>query len=341
MEKQNTNDSLFSLSYLLQILLFAVIYYFAALISSTFAGLAKTASPVWIPTGLGFALIVLKGKKYWPAIFLGAFLITLRNGTPASVKIPVSIGNALEALIAYYHFHWYNDRREKFGLYTTTYAILLTSLIPTIFGAVFGGLSLTILGGIPMREFFHVFITWWIGNIMGSIVFFPLIYFFADKTRRETPIKYAVTLAISLLLFWVVIARAGGAPYLFFLFPFAFFCAVYSGETGTSLGIAALSLASLFATKYGIGIFNLGSSNANLINLQIFIGSLCLTGLFLNDFKKSSFLKSASTVLFGGWLLSGLLFATFYKQSVQISNQEFSSILEKLELSIKTKMEKM
>ena len=43
-------------------------------------------SPVWIPSGLGLAALMLGGKKYWPGIFIGAMGAYLAVGR----SIPVS-----------------------------------------------------------------------------------------------------------------------------------------------------------------------------------------------------------------------------------------------------------
>src|SRR5206468_6249428 len=59
-------------------------------------------TPVWPPTGIALAALLLLGPRYWPAITLGAFISNVTSGASPEVAVPLAIGNTLEALAAVY-----------------------------------------------------------------------------------------------------------------------------------------------------------------------------------------------------------------------------------------------
>src|SRR6266567_176408 len=66
-----------------------------------FATLNVSSSPVWPPTGLAIAVLLLWGPELWPGVFVGAFAANWLNaGTPAT-SAAIATGNALEAITAF------------------------------------------------------------------------------------------------------------------------------------------------------------------------------------------------------------------------------------------------
>jgi len=57
-------------------------------------------SPVWPPTGVALAALLLLGYRVWPAIFIASFLVCEAGATPLHASLAISIGNTLEALAA-------------------------------------------------------------------------------------------------------------------------------------------------------------------------------------------------------------------------------------------------
>ncbi|MEZ0374527.1 MAG: MASE1 domain-containing protein, partial [Candidatus Sericytochromatia bacterium] len=92
----------------LRVGLLAVLYFFAARLGLLLAFENTNASPVWAPSGLALAALLLYGGRLWPGVFLGAFLanwISLSaqpNSSFASLVLAsglIAAGNTLEALI--------------------------------------------------------------------------------------------------------------------------------------------------------------------------------------------------------------------------------------------------
>src|SRR5256885_12996216 len=82
------------------IIVLTVIYFFAAKLSLSLASVHTNVSPVWPPTGIAIAVVLLLGYRVWPAIFLGAFLANFLTPIPVMAAGSIAIGNTLEAVCA-------------------------------------------------------------------------------------------------------------------------------------------------------------------------------------------------------------------------------------------------
>jgi len=61
-------------NYKMFLALVTLVYYGAARLGLLVAFESTNASPVWPPTGIAFAAVLLFGIRIWPAIALGAYL---------------------------------------------------------------------------------------------------------------------------------------------------------------------------------------------------------------------------------------------------------------------------
>src|SRR5947207_741137 len=57
-------------------------------------------TPVWAPSGIAVAGLLLGGRRLWPAVALGAFLVNVTSGAGVVVAALIAVGNTLEALTA-------------------------------------------------------------------------------------------------------------------------------------------------------------------------------------------------------------------------------------------------
>ena len=91
-----------------------VVYVCAGKFGLSLASLNASVSPVWPPTGIALAALLIWGVRLWPAIFIGAFIVNIMTpspvGTTAAAVIAktfgVAIGNTLEGVLgASANFH--------------------------------------------------------------------------------------------------------------------------------------------------------------------------------------------------------------------------------------------
>ncbi len=65
----------------------AAAYFVVAKIGLRYATIGPSISPVWPPTGLAVAALVLLGPGYWPAILVGAFLANAATSIPVLPRL--------------------------------------------------------------------------------------------------------------------------------------------------------------------------------------------------------------------------------------------------------------
>src|SRR6188474_2829498 len=78
----------------------AAAYFLAAELGLSLASVHTNVSPVWPPTGIAIAAVLLLGNRVWPGILLGALLANLLTPVPAAASAAIAVGNTLEALSA-------------------------------------------------------------------------------------------------------------------------------------------------------------------------------------------------------------------------------------------------
>ena len=78
----------------------AALYVLAAKVGFTFAFLHTHVSPIWPPTGIAIAAVLLFGYRVAPAILIGAFLSNANAAVTVPAAIAIAIGNTLEAIVA-------------------------------------------------------------------------------------------------------------------------------------------------------------------------------------------------------------------------------------------------
>src|SRR5688500_16276095 len=79
-----------------------VAYFLAAELGLSLASVHTNVSPVWPPTGIAIAALLILGHRLWPAILIVAFLANLWTGVSVPVALGIAGGNTLEAVAASY-----------------------------------------------------------------------------------------------------------------------------------------------------------------------------------------------------------------------------------------------
>jgi signal transduction histidine kinase len=276
--------------YLLKILLLAVIYHLAARLGLQMAYVQFNTSPVWPPTGIALAALLLFGLDLWPGVSLGVLLGSLFTGADLSVALGITLGNTLEALAGVYllkrfvYFHNSLDRiRDVVGL--AVVCIFCTTLSATI-----GTTTLMLAGQGTWAAFGAIWTTWWIGDLMGALVVAPVLLVWLSPPRfhaqRRQVVEGLLLLVLLILVTWYVF---GGIPpdgilhqaLIYMIFPFIIWAALRFGQHGATLTILITSGIAIWGTVHGLGPFSLESLNDSLVLLQTFMAVVSLTGLIL------------------------------------------------------------
>ena len=164
----------------------AIIYFVLAKVSLTLASLHPSASPVWPPSGLALASLLLWGNGLWPAIATGAFLANATTFGSLPTSSLIAGGNTLEALITAALLKQLKASTRLFEGPPQVALFACLALLPgTMIGATIGVGSLVLAGFAEPAKFPDVWLTWWLGDVGGKLLVTPFIVLWARSSLKE------------------------------------------------------------------------------------------------------------------------------------------------------------
>lgn len=343
---QSDVASTFLQNYFVKLVAFLALYLVFARIGVSLATINEVTSPVWPATGVAMAVLFLFGLRFWPVVFLGAFIINSLSSLSFLSILSIATGNTLEALVGAVVLFFFSQKKYQAETHSRTLAIVLASIIGASISSMVGTLTLILSGASPGEMFDQVWLTWWTGDSLGGIVVLPLVFSFVknsfslqDEVREAPGIFMSLALIFGgVLLCWLLFFQVEGAPYLFFIFPYMLWCAAQAGERGSSLATILISFIGVLAVKFGYGVFLHGTTNTNLINLQVFLASVGISSLMMTDLKRISSLKQPGLVLLFSWIFASLLFLGFFFKNSRDSDDYLKTIVEGVEPLLESKM---
>ena len=276
--------------YLLKIFILALIYHFAARLGLQMAYVQINTSPVWPPTGIALAALLLFGYNLWPGITLGVLFGSLLTGAQLNLAFGMALGNTLEALVGAIILKQFFDFHNAIDRVQDVIGLLAVGVFSTAISATVGTTTLMLTGNGIWETFGAIWITWWIGDLLGILVVAPLLLVWLTPSpfpvNRRNLIEGVSLLALLALLTWYVFSNQnpGGIYHqalLYVIFPFVIWSALRFGQRGATAANFLVSGIAIWGAVQGMGPFSLGSKNESLILLQAFTGVVCLTSLIL------------------------------------------------------------
>lgn len=173
-----------------EILLLAVLYFGTARLSLLFAFNDSNASPVWPPSGLALAALLLRGPGAWPGVMLGACAANLTtflvNGTPLGQAVLASLlisgGNSTEALLAHHFIRRWPDPLMR---PLTVLKFGAACAVSAMAAACLGAATLVLCKAVPAHLWRTVLGVWWVGDVSGMLGLTPclLLLFKRDSSQ--------------------------------------------------------------------------------------------------------------------------------------------------------------
>lgn len=270
--------------------LVAAIYFSAARLGLSLASVHKNVSPVWPPTGVAMAAVLILGLRTWPGILLGALLANALTPVPLWVAAGIAFGNTLEALSAGLLLRSL-DFRKSLDRAKDVFSFVVAALGCTMFSATIGNLVLCLSHSARWSDFGSLWTTWWLGDTVGALVLTPLLLTWAIRPKQWLPARRQVEAVIVLVLLTLsALATFGRSsvlsihyfPFVRLTVPIFLWAAFRLRQRGVTLSSIVLSVFAVWGTANGLGPFVTGGDpNESLLLLQIYLGSNAVTFLFL------------------------------------------------------------
>ena len=268
-----------------------VSYFIAGKLGLALASLNASASPVWPPAGIALAALLLLGYRVWPAILVGAFLVNVTTAGNLATSFAISTGNTLEAVAGAWLVNRFAEGTNVFDRPQGVFKFALAAAISTVISPFFGVTSLALAGFADWTNYGVIWLTWWLGDTTGDLVFTPLVLLWSVASKRRWNKKESVEVGILLLLLvllsavvfggWLAIS-AKNYPITFICGPVVIWTAFRFTQRETATGIFILSVIAMWGTLHGFGPFVRETENQSLLGLQLWIAVMTITAMALS-----------------------------------------------------------
>ncbi len=257
--------------WVLQVVGVAAFYYAAARLGLTWQLPGTNASPVWPPSGIGFAAVMLLGYRVWPGVAIGAFLanlLTLPSTTAGfATSLGICAGNTLEQVVGVFVLRCLVGPRNPLERAADVFRFVAAAGVGCLLGSINGTANLWWWGIVPSERCGQVWLAWWLGDTAGILILAPVIFSLSQKMEfqwtRSRSLE-AVALFVSLaaatqFLFgdhrgWLELELLDSLAYA--VVPGLAWAAFRFGPRETALAAALMSAIAIVNTSHGSGPFS-------------------------------------------------------------------------------------
>jgi signal transduction histidine kinase/integral membrane sensor domain MASE1/CheY-like chemotaxis protein len=280
------------LNYIAGLIGIGLTYFVLAKIGLALALIHPSASTIWPPTGFALAAIVLWGYRAWPAIFLAAIIANATAAGSIGTAISIATGNSLEALVGGVLINVWSNGRDTFSNSNTVAKFtVICVVLATPISATVGITSLAIAGYAEWANFTNIWLTWWLGNMIGALVVTPVVVLWAlsdarafsrtELTKSAGVIALAVAVGFVAFSPYVQIVATPGALSFLAVLPLLW-AALRRGPRDTAVASFILAGFSIWGTFSGAGLFAAASLNDSLLLVLVFLISVSVPSLALS-----------------------------------------------------------
>ncbi|MGO9942155.1 MAG: MASE1 domain-containing protein [Rhodoblastus sp.] len=269
----------------------AVVYFALAKLGLALASLNPSASPIWPPTGFALAMMLLRGYRVWPAVFVAALAANATTAGSLTTSMAIATGNTLEALVGATLIRKCCGGANPFGAPVDVAKFALVSIGPaTLISATIGVSALRLGGYVPPGQFHSVWLTWWIGDFASALLLAPVIVLwmtpgpgnFGSREFAKTAALIAASAAVGLVAFSPVGAVGDQAPMGFLAIVPLLWAALRRGPRDTATAGLVLACFAIWGAATATGPLAHPAVNASFLLVAMFAIGAVVPSLMLS-----------------------------------------------------------
>lgn len=270
----------------------AVIYFISGRLGMVLAIPGVNVTPIWPPSGIALAGVLLLGYRTLPGIFLGSAILNislLSNIQEVSFtsiyalfpSIMTGLGALVQAALGAFLIQEYLQDRQHDNRMASSMKFLGFAMISCLVNSTIGSLAIALTGLIPWSSFPFVWLTWWVGDCAGIFTVTPFLYAWVLYPLYLWP-KSRLIEATALLIALCAAAYISFNLRAFFLFfPVLIWSIIRFQLPGATLCVfIVVTVVSLETFQFNIDVPR-ESLNKALIKLELFVMTVTSTSLVL------------------------------------------------------------
>jgi integral membrane sensor domain MASE1 len=267
----------------LQIGAVAALYYASGKLGMLQQPVRGQVTPLWPPTGIALAGLLLIGPRVWPGIALGAFLVEVSLDSSAPAVLAITAGNTLAPLCSYALLRRAGFRPRMNRLRDALALVFLGAFTSMLISATLGSITLRLTHALSAGGFWPTWWVWWTGDAMGVLLVAPVLLVLrsAHWPKDTPPSRWAEGSLLGAVTIGVGLLQTSPTPLLFLGFPLLTWAAFRFQRAGAAPCALAVSIFAILATSRRTGPFAGHTLLTNKISLQAFNGAAALTALLL------------------------------------------------------------
>ena len=240
-------------------------------------------TPIWPPTGVAVACLLLFGLRIWPGIALGALLVVMSISSVQPAVTGTLVGNTAAPVCAYYLLRKVGFRTDLARLRDGFALVFLAALTATLISATAGAGLLVLTGKLATDGFWLVWSAWWAGDAMGVLIVTPVLLVLHGARRHRCARRWREAVALALITCVLVpFAMHSSVGLLFLVYPLLIWAALRFQLAGSMLCALFASVMATVAATDQVGPFARLTGVQVMIKLQAFNGAMALTALLLS-----------------------------------------------------------
>jgi PAS domain S-box-containing protein len=240
-------------------------------------------TPVWAPTGIALAALVLYGPRLWPAVALGAFVANATSGLDLLDAAFISVGNTLEAVVGSLLLRRVGFRPELDRVRDVFSLIVYGALASTAIAAT-NGVTVLWLSGELERSYSSEWLLWWIGDAMGNLIVAPLMFVLSTRPWRQLDARArleGLAVLAALVAISATVFLGGGWRYPHLLFPVLIWATLRFQQFGAVTSSLVVAVFAVTGAVRGTALVGQGSATEIVQILEALTAGVAVSLLLL------------------------------------------------------------
>jgi len=262
----------------------AVAYYLGARLGLSLSLVGNDVTPLWPPTGVAVAALIVFGRSYWPAVAVAALAVNLPISANPLAAAVTAVGNTLAPVVAVTLLQRVGFRRELDRQRDAIAIVFLGALASMLVSATIGAGTLLASGSITTGQLPAAWAVWWTGDAMGVLAVAPfLLCLPLFWEQRRWPLRLWLEAAAILVVATLVVASAvtTGLHIFFLTLPLLGWAAWRLQLRGAAPAALIATLLATAAAARQRGPFEGKTLLEQMVTLQAFNACVALTSFFL------------------------------------------------------------
>ncbi|MGA7388441.1 MAG: MASE1 domain-containing protein [Pseudolabrys sp.] len=197
-------------TYLLELIVVAASYFGLAAANLLAPSINPAMTPLWPPTGIALALVLLRGNQIWPAILVGSFAPYLIAGRSVLEAGSIGIGTLLAAFSGASLISRWSNGPNTFATPFGIAKFALISIAPTaMISSTIALAGFTLANAAAFADPAITWITWWLADTTGILIIVPVVVLwtitplrpFSKWSLLETVAVFVVVSAIGIVAY--------------------------------------------------------------------------------------------------------------------------------------------